>query len=221
MFKTINAVLWDLDGTLINSEPLQDLAVVYATNQIGKSVTLDDIPKGGGLDNLTIFRMLFAPHKEEIDEDLFNYWQNLTLDYIKHNFAKLVPIHQSIELVHEFKQMGLIQSIVSNSSSQFIIQCAETLGINHCMSHMIGRDQVLYGKPDPDLYLEGLWLNDIEAANCLVFEDSTPGIIAAANAKINNIIGIGQHESIKHLIKHSCSLNQESWLKDIKDKFFS
>lgn len=217
---TITTVFWDLDGTLVQSESIQDEAIVYATNQLGKQISLADLPKDGGMDNKVLFAYLFGVDGDVSANAEYKQWFKLAVNYVLTHLPKAVRVEQSVELVREFAKMGLAQSIVSNSHSKVIGECVDGLGLRQYMTNLIGRDCVTHGKPEPDLYLEGLWRHNTEPHNCLVFEDSATGIHAARNAQIKNIVGIGAHEDRLHLLAHNCNLSQTSWLADILTKFF-
>jgi len=217
---TITTVLWDLDGTLVQSESIQDEAIVHATNQMGKTISLDDLPKDGGMDNKVLFKHLFDVRGSISENEEYKKWFKLAVDYVLTHLPKAVPVHQSVELVREFASRGISQSIVSNSHSKVISDCVDSLDIRQYMTHFIGRDCVTHGKPQPDLYLEGLWRSNATPEECLVFEDSATGIHAAMNAKIKNIVGIGLHEERLHMLAHNCNLSQKSWLNDILTQFF-
>lgn len=143
----ITTVFWDLDGTLIKSESIQDEAIVYATNKLGRKISLSDIPKDVGMDNQVLFRYLFGVNGSLDKNKEYLQWFKTAVDYVLNNLPKVVAVNQSLELVNEFARRGLSQSIVSNSDSKVIHDCVNSLEISKYMRYLIGRDCVMYGKP--------------------------------------------------------------------------
>lgn len=216
--KAINTILWDLDGTLIDSEYIHDEAVVYACDVM--CMDLDTAALSPGQDAVTVFELIIGGPLNAKNMPIFNKWHKIAIQYTIDNFYKARQIPQSIELVHEFARLGLAQSIVSNTTSGIIHQCIDNSEIAYYISNFIGRDNVSFGKPSPEPYLHAMRLHKVEPENCLVFEDSYTGIQAAIKAGIK-VIAIGDHaRDFPMEIDHICSLDEKSWLIAIKEKYF-
>ena len=214
---TINTVLWDLDGTLIDSEYIHEEAVIHACKEL--NLTLDIKTLAPGQDGITVFEHIIGEPITSKTLALFNKWYTIAIGYTVEHFYKARQIPQSIELVNEFAKLGIEQSIVSNTTNEIIQKCAKRLGINPFISNFIGRDNVSRGKPAPDPYLHALELHKQKAEHCIVFEDSYTGVQAAIGAGIR-VIGVGDRtRDFPVTLNHICSFHEKSWLSEIKNKF--
>lgn len=131
----INTILWDLDGTLVDSEYIHDEAVVYACEMM--HIDFDVTKLSPGQDTVTVFEIIMGEALSDKLMPVFDKWHELAIQYTLDNFHRARRISQSIELVHEFARLGLGQSIVSNTTSEIIHQCVDSLKITHYMSNFI------------------------------------------------------------------------------------
>lgn len=215
----INTVLWDLDGTLIDSEYIHDEAVVYACDKL--NLKFDITTLAPGQDNIAVFELIIKDTLSSANEQLYNMWYKYVHRYTIDNFYKAGKIRQSVELVQEFAKLGIQQSIVSNTTIEVISQCIDSLNIRKYFTNLVGRDMVMNGKPDAEPYLTAIKKHKVTPEQCLVFEDSFTGIQAAKNAGINKIIGVGEHVyQLPINVDFICSHQESSWVQSIKSKYW-
>ncbi|MDQ5921706.1 MAG: hypothetical protein QG673_1765 [Pseudomonadota bacterium] len=189
MKKIINTILWDLDGTLINSEHISNQSGILAAKLLGYTYTGDDIPPG--IANQHGFELVFKQKPAE-NPDLFNRWKKMTDTNILQELNSTQQINQSVKLFEYFHQLGLLQSVVSNSPSGIIKHSLQQLRLATKCHSFFGSDQVEHGKPHPQLYLNAILHHNTTANQCLCFEDSYVGITAARAAGLS-VIGIGKN----------------------------
>lgn len=178
----IKAVLWDLDGTLIDSEAVHYRAIVEANRKIGLSVG-DQFDLAPGLEGESVFDSLCKqaqyPHR-----DKYGIWYQHTIDYAVNRISEAKLIRQNIAWVKELAKCGVVQVIVSNSDSRFVTKALEVMSLRHCFQGICSRDKVAKGKPDPALYQYALDLLSIDCRQAIAIEDSNSGLLAANQANI-------------------------------------
>jgi HAD superfamily hydrolase (TIGR01509 family) len=102
----------------------------------------------------------------------------------------VLPALPGVEaLLAAARRLGLRQVIVSSSPHWWVDGYLEQLHITHFFEHVICREDAPRPKPAPDLYLEALRRLDLPAGECLVFEDSPNGVIAARAAGLQ-VVGV-------------------------------
>lgn len=210
----IENVFWDLDGTLIDSEAIHEEAADYALEIMGVAKPALAIPTG--LENSAGFELLFGV--SVVDEpQLFARFEELVVEYAYLRISREQQITPAVELFRYFAELGMPQSVVSNSGQFLVEHSLRQLGILDLCVGVFSRDSVSQGKPDPQLYLNALALHHATPANSLTFEDSRSGILAAKSAGIN-VIGVGL-ASREYQPDHICLPEQAHWLPLLNDKY--
>lgn len=221
MKRRITSIFWDMDGTLVDSEELHNESSEYATKMIVEKYALPVNPIAidpTGLSNETVFSLIFETQKQNVKPQIFEEWSQLAVSYVMERVTYGHAITQSLELFEYFYQKNIPQSIVSNSPGKLVEHTASILKVKGKCRHLLSRDSVKYGKPDPSLYLNAIQLHVTDSNACLAFEDSGSGIAAARAAKLN-IVGIGELSS-KHNPDFICLLDQNDWLANL-EKYYS
>jgi sugar-phosphatase len=220
MGKKISTVFWDMDGTLVDSEALHAESSEYATKVIVEKYALSVSPiivDPTGLSNETVFSLIFMSEIQELEPHVFREWEQLAVNYVMERITVDHAITQSLELFEYFYQRNIPQSIVSNSPGRLVEHTASVLNIKDKCRHLLSRDSVKNGKPDPSLYLNAIQLHGADFNECLAFEDSSSGITAARAARLN-IIGVGEL-SAKYNPDHICFLTQNDWLTNLEEYY--
>lgn len=175
-------VLWDMDGTLIDSEPVAADALQLALVEVGISGPsgLHDWALGRAPDE--IYRWLVANHGLLEDEIS---WEERKLRHHLAAAERLRAFPDALEVFRVLEAAGVPQGIVSNSDRMIMDHQLGSVGLTRPGLVTVSRNDVLNGKPDPEGYLRAAWLLGCEPTACYVVEDSTSGIAAgrAAGAK--------------------------------------
>ncbi|WP_317202077.1 HAD family phosphatase [Janthinobacterium sp.] len=179
--QTPQLMLWDLDGTLIRSEELHQEAIRQACRALGRPTDGElDIPPGS--DGAAAYRHLFGISPGQALPDQYAAWYRMANEYVIANLAGTEAVGGALECCAWFAARGVSQSVVSNSDPRVIDASLRHLGIRGRFEHLCSGDEVARGKPAPDVYLHALALHGVDAASCLVFEDSRNGMTAAKAA---------------------------------------
>jgi beta-phosphoglucomutase-like phosphatase (HAD superfamily) len=175
----IDAVAWDIDGTLIDSEPLHHQALLDASASFG--VDLKDLPP-------LAFR---GVHMDEVWSSLRDRFPATLaraewLDGIERRYIACADrlrsaegAKKAIELLH---REGFPQVCVSNSSRRIVDANLRALGVLPCLRFSISLDDVAHGKPDPEPYAVAAARLGIEPPRLLAVEDSASGVSSARSA---------------------------------------
>ena len=176
------AVLWDMDGTLLDSEPIWDVAMaeLAARHGIVMSPELRESTLGNSLpDALAKVHDAAGLSAAERDPDADGRW---TLDRVAELFADDLPWRpgapEALDLV---AGAGIPMVLVTNTVRELTEVALETIGRERFTTTVCG-DEVAVGKPAPDPYLRAAELLGVPSADCLAVEDSPTGAQAASAA---------------------------------------
>lgn len=179
--RAVRAVLFDLDGTLINTEVHTDATVTAVAAQYGVERYSLPHTETHGRTWLHVAEMLRAQagvkaSAAEIAAAFLEYWNRAVTD--------VQPIPGAPEAVRDAARCGLRLAVVSSSPRSVVDNFMQQLGIGDCVAPQarIGGDDVRSGKPAPEAFLKAAQVLGVEPAEALVFEDSTAGLQAARNA---------------------------------------
>lgn len=174
----IKAFIFDLDGTLIDSESLWCEAVRRVIESRGQPVTetyASELVFGRAWGDIQA--RLYADYPVFREEPC-----NLELESFAHyeslRGAADIRIPSSIALLERLSGRYPV-AIVSGSTRRQIGESVAMMGIGHCLRFYLGSEDYPRGKPDPAGFLMAARRFDVKPGECLVFEDSPAGVRAA------------------------------------------
>lgn len=176
---TIRAIAWDIDGTLIDSEPLHHEALVTVCKRW--QVDLSEIPNDRfcGVHMPEVWLSLSHRMPPRLTEQT---WHDAIVDYYADRCRSLEPMPGAIETIDCFAACGFAQVCVSNSGRKIVDANMFTLGIKERMAFSISLDDVRYGKPDPEPYATACAKLNLRPTQVLAVEDSLAGLRSARAA---------------------------------------
>lgn len=181
---TPKAVLWDMDGTLVDSEPLHTEALVGALASLGLVAPPNLHDRVLGVAAGPVYEML----KREAGLDLpFDDWILLKYEHYLPRAQALKPRPGAMEILRDLMAKGVAQAIVSNSDRLVVDANLRAVGLQFPGMKTVSRNDVRAGKPDPEPFLRGAWLCRVEPADCAVMEDSVTGATAGIAAGMKTI----------------------------------
>ncbi len=178
----IKAVIFDLDGTLVNS--LSDLAIStnYALTKFGfKPYPIDDYKYliGDGMVKL-IER---AIPKEKINNEIFNAVFECFMAYYRENFLQNTVAYEGInELLAELLDMGLKLAVVSNKADEMAKKVVLEIFGDNIFEITIGKRDGCPTKPNPASTLETIEKMGVKPEECVFVGDSGMDTLTAVNA---------------------------------------
>jgi len=191
-FRNKELIIFDLDGTLIDSVPDLALSVNYTLKSLGRDLFSEDIIRtwvGNGASTL-VKRALDASYcsDEDISDELFKKALNIFLDYYSNNLTKSTILYKGVKSTLEYLQnKGYHLVIVTNKPYDFIEPILEYLELSDLFEYYIGGDSLDLKKPDPAPLLHVCKKLDISVDKSLMIGDSKNDIIAANKANIDSI----------------------------------
>jgi beta-phosphoglucomutase len=229
----VKAIIFDCDGTLVDSEHAYYLALKKALNKFGADVSPEEyscfVGISTGLNEDFISEKTGSQHVQAVlDEALANYYQHQAegLDTIKHTFDFLHALTEKKEA------LGLKVGLASAASRRDILVNLQGVGIESFFDVILSGKDDLHdhyfdpegiNKPKPYVYLHAAKVLGLEASDCIAIEDSYTGVVAGAEAgcftvAIPNYFTLGHDLTRAHLTMESFKdMTVEGFLKVVND----
>jgi HAD superfamily hydrolase (TIGR01509 family) len=177
----MKAVIFDLDGVLIDSEPLHAMADNQLLINSGIHVPDNYFDRFVGVTNREMWGKIKNDYSIILSiEELMELQMPLKLKLLEEMDFK--PIQGIIELLEDLKERNIPMAIASSSPRQFIEKVLEKIGVMQYFTILVSGEEVERGKPEPDIFLKAAELLNVEPVACIVIEDSASGTIAAKRA---------------------------------------
>lgn len=177
-------ILWDMDGTLIDSEPLHEAALVAALTELGIIAPPEFHGLVVGQDAHEVHRWC----TQHLGLTLaLEPWLMLKYRSYFASLDRLQPREQAVALFHELRADGAVQAVVSNSDRLVVAANLDAVGLSAPAQITVSRNDVRVGKPDPEPYLRAAWLAGAEAHRCIAVEDSVTGASAGLAAGMRTL----------------------------------
>lgn len=178
---TAQAMLFDCDGTLVDSAATWERAWSSALSDQGVRITPDWYRARAGLSPRDLVRAAAAVHRAPLDIDAVTA-RGIAL-YVD-SAAAVGPNLAVLDIARAHS--GRIPLVVVSGGPRAGVEAAlSAVDVRHLFDHVITIDDVDRGKPAPDLYLHALWAVAQPAETCLAFEDSDEGVRSAVGAGIH------------------------------------
>lgn len=179
----IKAVIFDMDGLLIDSEPFWQEAEINVFGNINIPLTLEMKQETTGLRVNEVVEYWFAKYPqgnntvEKVSEDIMKEMINL----LKLKGKAMDGVE---EIIKFFSQKNIPMAIASSSFSIIIDTALTKLGIKDKFQVIYSAENEKYGKPHPGVYIKTAEMMGVAPSECLAFEDSPNGVLSAKSAKM-------------------------------------
>src|SRR5690554_2181985 len=214
-FKNIDTVIFDMDGVLINSEPLWKAAEIKVFETVG----IDFVKVGGEktvglrIDEVVNYWFEKYPWKNKSKEDVIHEIMEEMVTGIKTHGQPMTGV---LEILEYFQSKNYKIGLASSSYQVLIDTCLEKLGISHYFQSTLSAQNFTYGKPHPEVYIQSAIALNSSPENCLVIEDSLNGMLAGKAAKMNVVaIPDRTHPISEKLIIADLQLNNLTELQQL------
>ena len=173
----VDAVVFDMDGLLVDTEVLARRGLQLAAAELGLDMpeALSQAMIGVAADSCRV--LLVEHHGEAVPaERLFAASARHLQAQIDAGELRVKP--GVLEVLDRAERLGLPKAVATSSARQKAFHHLRAVGLDHRFEAIVTRDDVSRGKPNPDLYLQAARALGIDPARCLALEDSYNGVRA-------------------------------------------
>ncbi len=193
MFKDKELIIFDMDGTLIDSVPSLSYAINYMLKELGRKTFDENIIRdwvGNGADIL-VKRALVGKKEyedENIDEEYFKKAKEIFLEFYGKNLnAKTTLYPDVIDTLEYLKSKGYKLALATNKPIEFVGSMLEHFGLLDYFETYLGGGSLKYKKPHPQILLKICNDLNIPPLKSVMVGDSKSDILAAKSANMDVI----------------------------------
>lgn len=186
--RPVLAAIFDMDGLLIDSEPLWDQAELDIFSSLGVDITRrHELPDTLGLRIDQTVRMWFdalpwnGPDQAEVTQRIIAR----ALALVEETRPLLPGVEQALQLC---QQQGLKIALASASPLFMLERVLEMFDLRKYFDAIASAEALPYSKPHPQVYLDAAAKLGIDPLNCVTLEDSFNGMIATKAARMRSIV---------------------------------
>jgi len=191
MANSLRAVIWDLDGVIIDSAEEHRQAWQRLAQEEGIRFTDADFWATFGKRNDDIITKVWGPQSPERVRALADRKEAYFRELIR---ATAAPLPGSIELLQGLHEAGFSQALASSAPIENIQLISDVLGLRRYLTALVSGETVAHGKPAPDIFLKAANELGIAPGQCLVIEDAVAGVQAAHAAGMRCIAVAGKRD---------------------------
>ena len=193
----LGLVVFDCDGVLVDTEPIDSDVISVLLNELGLNIDPAEVGRRTtGLSDLEIWVEFEGDLGRPIPEAFIVHHEAMINERFK---QRLLPMPGVVDAVRRVMDAGIPVCVASNG---YLKKMSVTLGVTGLAAyfgdHVFSKTQVDRGKPAPDLFLYAAERMGVPAAQCVVIEDSLPGVQAALAAGME-VFGYCPKGDIWHL----------------------
>ena len=163
-------ILWDCDGTIMDTERLYAYAWQTHLKEFGLSIPEDEIKQFVGVDD----RIVHSFYSDQVDLENFDQTMSKLGYIIENSLDERIIFQDSKQVLYQLSQLEHKQACVSASPYGLLSKKLEKFNVDSYFDFVIGGDQVSRNKPYPDIYNRAI--EKLGTSYNLVIEDSPTGI---------------------------------------------
>lgn len=188
-----SAVLWDMDGTIVDTEPYWMLAETELIESYGATWTHDEALQLVGIGLWDSARIIRAKGVDLTEDQIIDWMTDRVLEQVREH----VPWRPGArELLSNLSERGVRIALVTMSIRRMALHVAEAIKVA-TFDVIVAGDDVERPKPFPDCYLLAAEQLGVAIEDCVALEDSVPGVAAAvasgaATIAVPHIVPIGE-----------------------------
>ncbi|MDY6215220.1 hexitol phosphatase HxpB [Actinobacillus porcinus] len=189
----IKAVIFDMDGTLIDSQPIWYQVCTDFFQQNGFPVTMDDMIKLTGSPVAKLVDYVLQTHGQKGKERA----QLITglMDYAVSEILAAKPLMPNVkEVLAQLKQQGIKMAVASASPRNMLQGIVDSCGIAEYFDYLASAEELDYNKPHPAVYLHAAQQLGVNPTECFAVEDSVLGMISGKAATMKTVVIPAQAE---------------------------
>jgi beta-phosphoglucomutase len=170
------AVIWDVDGTLVDTAELHFQAWVALAAELKKPFTRADFAATFGWRNPEIIPKLFGHYSDREIQEMGDRKENLYREAARKGVKLLPGVRALLEALHA---AGIKQAIGSSAPRNNLELILDITGTRTFFDALVSMEDTRRGKPDPEVFLLAAGKLNVPSQRCLVLEDAPAGVQAA------------------------------------------
>lgn len=191
----MRAVVFDMDGLMFNTEDMYTLAGEELLRRRGLEFTTELKNEMMGMRPQPAFeRMIAACCLRESWQELAEESNRIFLDLLD---GRLAPMPGLMELLDALERAKIPKAVCTSSTRELVLACLRPFDLAKRFEFVLVAEDVVHGKPHPEIYLTAAQRLGVPPAEMLVLEDSENGCRAAAAAGVYTVAVPGEH-SLEH-----------------------
>lgn len=179
-FQLIRAVVFDLDGLMLNTEDVFELAGVELMARRGLEMT--DTIRHGMMGRRPVEAFTILKELTGIRESLEDLMHETKILFTSLSADRLSVMPGLLEVFELLDACNLPRAVATSSPRAYMTHLLEKFNLLHRIDFALTAEDVTHGKPHPEIYLKAASLHGVSPAEMLVLEDSETGTRAAAAA---------------------------------------
>jgi beta-phosphoglucomutase family hydrolase len=204
----IKAVIFDLDGVIVESEDAHIEAERQTFLNYGVSVSAEELHRYTGTTAKAMFTELIAKYNLDTNFEEINHQKEQILFLLLDKDAE--PTKGVLSLIRELKRKGVSLAVGSSSNRKLVDYVLNKLKLTRMFDCIISAEDVEHSKPNPETFLTAATQLGVEPNQCVVIEDSKLGVEAAKNAGMKCIGYLNPHSGNQDLSKANIVINDFS-----------
>jgi beta-phosphoglucomutase len=180
MLLNICAILFDLDGVVIDSEPAHEQSLIEASARLGRRITLSETKQFKGSTELDCARIL-QKITNSAEKDLPTIMR-LRVEAFRNLFKEIKLVSGVLAFLDRCRANNWPIALTTSAEREMQELAFSQFGLAEYFNVVVTGNDIIYGKPHPEPYLKTAEKIGYPAARCLVIEDSTNGIRSAKAA---------------------------------------
>jgi HAD superfamily hydrolase (TIGR01509 family) len=197
----ITAVIFDMDGVIINSEPAFQKIEKDMFKEFGIDMKDEEYMTYVGTNIVEMWAWIAEKHDVKLNIDEVIEEEKRRYLALLHSDQAMDPIDGVLELIDDLYKANYTLTIASSSSCEIIKSVTEKFHIEDRFKALISSDMVENSKPNPDIFNKTAETIQENPGNCLVIEDSENGVLAAKAANMKCIGFRSEHTGQQDLSK--------------------
>lgn len=175
----MKAVIFDMDGVIIDSEPLHQRVEADLLKELGGEMTDDERESFVGTTDEHLWSWVKEKFKVDLSvEEMIQMKKERFIEEIH-----TVPLVDGVkELLENLKEEGYLIALASSNNRQAVDKIIEQFDLEKYLELAMSGEDVKKGKPNPEMFLKTAKAMQVKAKECLVIEDARNGVIAAKKA---------------------------------------
>lgn len=184
---TDKAVIFDMDGVLIDSEPAYLEMNLKMFERFGIKMDDENYKTLVGMPSVPMWKLLKEKYDLKNDVSDFIHYEKKRMLEILDSDIITKPVDGISELIETLENNNIKLSVASSSAKDNVNFVLEKLKIKDKFEFIISGEEVINGKPSPDIFLKVSDHFNVSSAYCFVIEDSANGIKAANSAGMKSL----------------------------------